>query len=268
MMNKILPFLNSLLPAGLAVKGLSKVDPRMAKFLTNATAAGFGTDAALSFLRNKLGIKGAKDQENQLQAGSAEGTLRPDEGAALEGVNETNRGLDLLQKGVSVGAGLAGGIAGDNEMAQSTIEQPANFGPGSDFPGAETKIYNTTKVPANFGPGSDFPGAETKITSSVKGRPAGLQGLMDKHPELGNFLDASIRKGLSPAQAVSEAKKVKSLIPSISNVENEVGSLEEALSFFFQGSSKGRGQSGSSPGQSDLIQAMDRLTQLLGKRNG
>lgn len=244
MINKILPFLNSLLPAGLAVKGLSKVDPRMAKFLTNAAGAGFGTDAALSFLRNKFGLAGSKDQENQLRAGSAEGTLRPDEGAALQGANEANRGVDLLQKGLSIGAGVAGGLAGDSpEPVQQTITQPANFGPGSDFPGAETKI-----------------------TSSVKGRPPGLQGLMEKFPELGSFLDSSIRKGFSPAQAVGEAKKVQKLMPSISTIESEIGSLEDALNSFFQGSSSmGRGQAGSSQ-QSGLIQALDRLTQLMGKR--
>lgn len=53
MIEKILPFLNKLIPQGIAMKGLSKLNPRIGKYLTNAVASGYSAEEALDFLRNQ-----------------------------------------------------------------------------------------------------------------------------------------------------------------------------------------------------------------------
>lgn len=55
MIKKILPLLNKFIPESVAIKGLTKVNPKFGEFISKATAAGYATNEALGFIRNQLG---------------------------------------------------------------------------------------------------------------------------------------------------------------------------------------------------------------------
>lgn len=74
---KILPLLNRLIPSGLAIKGLQKLNPNIGKFVTNATALGFGVDQILGYVRDQvepMQVEGRPDErasERRVQQGKA-----------------------------------------------------------------------------------------------------------------------------------------------------------------------------------------------------
>jgi len=51
---RVLPFLNKYIPAGLAVKGLSKVDPRLGNFVETALKNGGTIEEAKEFIKEKI----------------------------------------------------------------------------------------------------------------------------------------------------------------------------------------------------------------------
>lgn len=51
---KALPFLNEFIPAGLAIKGLQKVNPKLGDFMKDTLAAGFTTNEVKDFIKEKL----------------------------------------------------------------------------------------------------------------------------------------------------------------------------------------------------------------------
>lgn len=96
MIQKILPMLNKLIPIDLAKKGLSKIDPRIGKFLANATAAGYPINEAMDYLR---------EQTNQVD----DRGLRTDELAAQKRVQQGNA-VGSAVKGASLGIGGAAAL--------------------------------------------------------------------------------------------------------------------------------------------------------------
>lgn len=100
MIDKIKSLINPLVPIGLAVKGLEKINPKMKAFFGGATAAGYSANEAMDFLRSEFGSK-------QNQFGN-----RPDEEAAMNR-SEHERAPERLAKGAAIGAaGILGGIGG------------------------------------------------------------------------------------------------------------------------------------------------------------
>ena len=95
MITRILPLLNKLLPKNLAVKGLSKIDPRIGKFIANATSAGYAADEALDYLRNQF-----EPNENQ--------NLRPDQIASQKRLNQSDELKGLAGTALKTGLGVAG----------------------------------------------------------------------------------------------------------------------------------------------------------------
>lgn len=60
-LNKITPFLNKFIPSDIAIKGLSKINPSLGKFLKGSLGQGHDLDEVMGFIKDKVGIK---DQEN------------------------------------------------------------------------------------------------------------------------------------------------------------------------------------------------------------
>jgi hypothetical protein len=58
---RILPLLSEFIPAGLAAKGLSKVDPRLGKFIQGATDNGYPIGEAIGYLKDKF--SGASEKQ-------------------------------------------------------------------------------------------------------------------------------------------------------------------------------------------------------------
>lgn len=108
----IFAFLNPVIGSALAIKGIEKLDPTMKKFFGYGTAAGYGTDQILDFLRSKAESEGYKGLKSKLSEGEAQGTLRPDERATKERIRRAELPADIAQGALSTAAGVAGGLIG------------------------------------------------------------------------------------------------------------------------------------------------------------
>lgn len=53
-LNKVLPFLNKYIPKDLAIKGLSKIDPRFGKFINTALGNGESFEGIKDFIKQKM----------------------------------------------------------------------------------------------------------------------------------------------------------------------------------------------------------------------
>lgn len=95
MLNRILPLLNRILPNNVASKGLSKINPRFGKFITNAAMAGYGIEETLDFLRD------------QFESNEEKG-LRPDEAAAQKRIKQSGLPQDIVKAGAKTALGTAG----------------------------------------------------------------------------------------------------------------------------------------------------------------
>ena len=63
--SRVLPFLSKYIPQDLAVKGLSKIDPRFGKFVEKSLAGGSSFDEVRDFIKDKA--EGPKSEENTNQ---------------------------------------------------------------------------------------------------------------------------------------------------------------------------------------------------------
>lgn len=101
MINKILPFLNRLLPTKLAYDALQKANPKLKKFATGAIASGYTIDQTMDFLRDRF-----LPEENKEGFGQ-----RPDEKAAAQQVENSKQLPRALMTGASLAGGALGGLA-------------------------------------------------------------------------------------------------------------------------------------------------------------
>lgn len=60
---KILPFLSRFIPQATAIKGLSKIEPRIGKFINSAIKMGMPYEEAREFIKNKLQPEGEEEEE-------------------------------------------------------------------------------------------------------------------------------------------------------------------------------------------------------------
>lgn len=60
--SKVLPFLNEYIPADLAMKGISKVAPKVGEFLKKGTASGLNLKDGLDYLKNEFTSQESKKQ--------------------------------------------------------------------------------------------------------------------------------------------------------------------------------------------------------------
>lgn len=64
-LNRVLPFLSKYIPQDLAIKGLSKIDPRFGTFINKALSAGKSIDEVKSFIKEKaVGNESQEKKEN------------------------------------------------------------------------------------------------------------------------------------------------------------------------------------------------------------
>jgi len=70
LVKKVLPFLSEFVPENLVQKGLSKINPRLGKFVKDTQGAGFGIDEIKGFIKDK--IQPAKQSGNVIEQYSPE----------------------------------------------------------------------------------------------------------------------------------------------------------------------------------------------------
>lgn len=137
MIGQLQSLLSTLVPPILAAKGISKLNPKLGHFISSATAAGYGTDQILQFMRDKFHTEGEKGERQRLATSR---TLRPDEAASKERLRRQDIVPDLLQKAASIGLGAGvGGLV--SRM-------------GGQAPEAEAQHPQAPKGPAPIKPGS------------------------------------------------------------------------------------------------------------------
>lgn len=73
---RVMPFLNQYIPAGLAMKGIQKVSPKLGAFLKKGQEMGMNVEEGLSFIKDKLGgnktSQSAKQNDNVIKQYSPE----------------------------------------------------------------------------------------------------------------------------------------------------------------------------------------------------
>lgn len=117
MLSKLLPLLNKYVPAGLALKGVQKADPKLKSFVKGSIAAGYGANEIIDFLRGKAD---STAEYETLEKGRRKGSLPIQKATA----SDVKRGKDKakgLQNVIAGGAALLGGAAGATIPALASL---------------------------------------------------------------------------------------------------------------------------------------------------
>lgn len=122
---KVMSLLNKFVPAGLAMKGLEKVDPRLKSFIGTAVGFGYGANEIIDFLRSKAQTASQKETRRDLEERAARGAIRPDEAANLARLEQDEMPGDVLQALGSAGAAALGGMGASALSAGSRAASPA-----------------------------------------------------------------------------------------------------------------------------------------------
>lgn len=122
-------FLSPALGSVLSLSLLKKANPVLKSFISYGTAAGYGADQILDFIRRKVEGGSYTEERNRLERGIREGTLRPDEKAAASEIERRERPVNILQKGASIGTGIGAGFLG-SPGAEEEYLQEADASPG------------------------------------------------------------------------------------------------------------------------------------------
>lgn len=173
-LSKSLPFLNSQIPLDIATKGLSKLDPRIGKFINGAAKAGYGIEDAFNFFKDKA-TQGAqeasqpKDQRSIIEQYSPElhqfliGEIQkgrsPIEAGALAQLQKPfMKVIEKMQKDHKTNfSSILQSIFGGGQKAQSKAAlQPILNAEEMDLPGFERKQPVRQSSPQNqqMGPGA------------------------------------------------------------------------------------------------------------------
>lgn len=99
---KLIPFLDEYIPEDLALKGISKVSPKIGSFLKKGLSKGLPLAGGLQFLRSQF--SGSPDIQ-------IDETLRPDEKASLRKKQQYKDTGKMIKGAASLAGGLAGGGA-------------------------------------------------------------------------------------------------------------------------------------------------------------
>lgn len=149
LISKLLPFASKSLPVALGLKGMSKIDPRIQRFVGYATSAGFGSDQIMDYLRSKLENPQDQATRSQKESDEAQGRLRPDERANLSMIRDSQRPKDIAQAGLSAAIGLGGGILGSGQQDEESID-PQEMSQVSQYPMKEEQTgLNANGFPVN-----------------------------------------------------------------------------------------------------------------------
>jgi len=128
LIGRALPFLNKLIPAGLAVKGLSKINPKLSNFISSSISAGYTSENVIDYLRDRMSSEGDKMEHNRLERNENSGNLSSQEQVALAKRKQEGKFGKALGAGIGLATGL-GGLGGKQEETNSTQlqQQPPPF---------------------------------------------------------------------------------------------------------------------------------------------
>lgn len=254
--SRAIPFLSKVLPIGMAVKGLEKIDPRLGAFMSGAFGAGYTSEQVLDFLRDKFQNPENLGVKNRLEQGSAQGTLRPDEKASLKSIREAQQIPNAIGSAITGGAAIAGGLGAlknlkDSQSAIGGAISPSQIlGPEAQSP---AQISGPPNRPLLGGPSAQAkPGAPTQSPKQPiqpsPGIPTGgatpFDFLAQYNPHLAQTLLLNVQHGIPPEKAALNLKNVQQFQRDIDQIENDVGtSFEDFVSQAFGGGRKNASKS-------------------------
>lgn len=224
--------LNKLVPEDLAIKGLSKIDPRIKKFFANSVSSGLGATAALNFLRNKFENPTIEAEKSRLKEGVKAGTLRPDERASYQEMRENDLRGNTLKQVATTSAALAGG---------PVVASLANMIPK----GKSSEESKSTNV----------------------GQPENI--IAEYFPELHQFIVGHLNQGRSHEEAGALAQAQQKFQSPIKKLEKDTGSrFSQILRQVYAGSPSQsqttiQPQQSQSGGSGQRVQQMQQILQAL-----
>lgn len=167
---KIMPFLNEYIPQDLAVKGISKLSPKLGEFLKQGEEAGLNVQEGLNFIKERLGSKKPNENRNIIQQYSdklnqfIENEIKkgrnPLEAAAIA---RTNKEFDQIIKKMEKDHktnwssiiesiyGLGEQAPGGQPQAESGIQQPQQQGAAQPGPGQQALMAILSKINQKIG---------------------------------------------------------------------------------------------------------------------
>lgn len=265
-MNRILPFLDSFIPASLAMKGISKIDPRLGRFLAGAVGSGYGIDKALSYLREQFQSPSTTAEKGRLQRGMQQGGLRTDEKESFQRIKQSERLPDALSQAAVVGGGLGGALAslsgmGGQQQPQEVSQQQSQQSQQSQ---QQSQQPQQAAQPA--------PRAPQQTASNV----------IEKYsPELAKHVGFRIYAGVPVPEVIQHAKGNSKFRKPIDQIERDSGmSFEEIVDSIYgnpihgdqgQQATQQQIQSQQKPagqGKIDLVNIMQKLTQRMEQLKG
>lgn len=258
------PLLNNLLPAALAVKGISKLNPKFQSFITSALAAGYSADQALDYLRSQINPEGQQEQEQDLRRAAARGNARPDELAALQEIGREDLPADIFGGVAKLGAAALGGKLGAGlgrkgaispyqvlppESAAMQLPAPAQRPQiGMQERGFTMKPSPPTPQGPIAGaappPRAQLPGPTGMVPSGGEVAGGGLTPfdfLAQYDPNLAQTMLYNIQNGLPPDKAAKVAKGATIFHDPIKEIEEDTGeTFEEFIQRLFGGKKKSK----------------------------
>jgi len=90
----VLPFLSSYIPENLMIKGLSKINPQIGKFVSSALASGESIDTIKDFIKDKIE---PKEEENAQESGNVIEQYSPELNQFI--MSEIDNGREPLEAG-------------------------------------------------------------------------------------------------------------------------------------------------------------------------
>ena len=112
------------LPASLARKALSKVNPGFDTFFSRALSYGIDADRAIEYLSDRFQSDAQKSHQNQLDRGAANQTLRPDEAVSRSEMSNAAIPGKILKGAASLAIGGGLGMGGQKKTKEKKSPVP------------------------------------------------------------------------------------------------------------------------------------------------
>ena len=254
LITRAVPFLNKLIPFGMASKGLSKIDPRFGKFIQTSLASGYTADEVMDFIRNKF----SNDYENELE--SKENRLRPDQKATLEQLRQQGRTVKGIQTLATLGTGIGGGLA---SMPNEPEREPNKTSFGMQGKGSMVKGVPQDQTQNELLASELEKGYEQTQGNQIEPPPEVWNPIEALAPNLHKFLDSEIKNGRSPIEALNLAK-TKGFLKDIELISKKLGTrLFDVINQIYEKSNP-TPQPSQGPGQKALMDILQKLTQARG----
>lgn len=139
----LIPFMNKLLPAWLALKGIAKLNPKLGNFIQKSVGTGIAAEHVLDYVRGRVMPPGDSAERERLESGS----LTPQEKSALGKRKQEGALGTAIGTGIGLATGLGGLMGGSApEAEERTIETgPRVKPPSQKAKGQAVQKFNERK---------------------------------------------------------------------------------------------------------------------------